>query len=290
MGFGGKAVIAVLIVAVLGGAVWAMGLQAGTTSTAPDQGIDATPSPTSDEAGAESTDATERQGTDADGSSGAAPPTEDDDVDDSDTADSDGTSAGGDGDDGGSSGGDGDDGSSAGGDDDASDGSSSGSSGGSASGDGDSNDGTGGGDGTEPDETRLAVDSTSVAADGTAEVRLTLEAAPEGMAGFRAQIAVDADLATVEGATPADEFDQISSVDVAGDGSSVTVEAVDDRRVAEPGASDVHLATITVGGVDAGTSPLDLTTERFDDDDGTTIDVATSGGEVEVESTGSGDQ
>ncbi|MCU4802593.1 hypothetical protein OB920_19700 [Halobacteria archaeon HArc-gm2] len=275
MGFGGKAVIAVLIVAVLGGAVWAMGPQAGTPSDAPDQHTDATTSPATDDPGESSTDATERQDTDADSGAGAAPPTEDDGTDDEGTSGGDGDDADADGGDSSDSGGDGGSG----------DGSAT--SGASGSGDG-SADGTVGSGAA--DETSLAVGSTSVAADGTAEVRLTLETAPEGMAGFRARIALDTDVATIEDAAPADAFDQISSVDAAADGSAVTVEAVDDERLAEPGATDVHLATITVGGVDAGTSPLDLTAERLDDDDGTTIAVATTSGEVDVGANESGGQ
>ncbi|SFR96589.1 hypothetical protein SAMN05216559_1652 [Halomicrobium zhouii] len=275
MGFGGKAAVAVLIVVVLGGAVWAMGPQAGTPSDAPDQHTDLTPSPATDDAGESSTDATERQDTDADSGSGAAPPTEDDGTDDEGSSGSggDADAGGGDSSDSGGDGGSGDESASSGG----------------ASGSGDgSDDGTSGSGAA--DETSLAVGSTSVAADGTAQVRLTLEVAPEGMAGFRARIALDTDVATVEDAAPADAFDQISSVDVAADGSAVTVEAVDDERLAEPGATDVHLATITVGGVDAGTTPLDLTAERLDDDDGTTIAVATTSGEVDVEANESSGQ
>ncbi|WP_139210845.1 hypothetical protein [Natrinema salaciae] len=139
-------------------------------------------------------------------------------------------------------------------------------------------------------EAAIAVESADIDSGERNDVALTLESAPDGMSGFRSTIGVDTGVTTIENATLAGDFDDISNVSVADDGSSVTVEAVDVGKTVEPGTTDVRLATLTIEGVEPGTTSLRLTSERFQDDDGYRRDVSTTDGEVDVKSTGAAER
>lgn len=126
----------------------------------------------------------------------------------------------------------------------------------------------------------LSVGSTQIATGETGTVPVTLESAPDGMTGFKLTVAVDTAVATITDATIADEISALTTVTVNEDGSAVTLKAA--GRV-EAGATDVQLGTVTVQGAEAGSTPLELTVELFDDADGNAQSPETIDGELTVE-------
>lgn len=146
--------------------------------------------------------------------------------------------------------------------------------------------GDGGDDGTsgEEREAAIAAGSATVGSEERTDIPFTLESAPDGMAGFRSTVTVDTSVATIESATIADDFVNISNVSVADDGSSVRLEAVDANETVDNGTRDVRLATLTIEGVESGATSLEVTSERFEDNDGTPRTVVTTDGEVDVDS------
>ncbi|MDF9745250.1 hypothetical protein [Natrinema salsiterrestre] len=156
---------------------------------------------------------------------------------------------------------------------------------GGSNGDDSSDTGSGSGnDSTSGDEDDITLSSAEVDSGERTTLPLVLESASEGMAGFQSTVTADTGLVTIENATIADDFENLSSVSVADDGSSVTVKALDVNETAEPGATDVQLATLTIEGVESGTTALRLTSDRFEDDDGDPRPVSTTDGEVTVTS------
>ncbi|WP_226005749.1 hypothetical protein [Natrinema salinisoli] len=157
-------------------------------------------------------------------------------------------------------------------------------------GDDDTDTGNDGGDGGDDEtsgderEASIAVGSATIGSAERTEVPFTLESAPDGMAGFRSTITVDTGVATIESGTIANEFANISNVSVADDGSSVTVKAVDANETVDNGTGDVRLATLTIEGVESGSTRLEVRSERFEDDDGNPRPVSTTDGEVTVSS------
>lgn len=143
------------------------------------------------------------------------------------------------------------------------------------------NDGeTGGSETTNSgDNTVISVGTTQISSGETGTVPVTLESAPNGMSGFKLTVETDTAVATIADATIDEKFG-LSSVTVAEDGSSVTLKAA--GRI-ENGATDVALATVTTQGVDAGSTPLEVTVELFDDTDGNPQSPKTTDGEVTVE-------
>jgi|APHM01.1.fsa_nt_gi hypothetical protein len=133
--------------------------------------------------------------------------------------------------------------------------------------------------------TAVAVESVTVPVDGSARTPVVLEHAPHGMSGFQLTVTVEPGTATIENATVAAAFEAVSDVSVAADGSSVTVEAVDLDDSVSSNATDVELVNLTVAGVEAGTTTLELTVDRFEDDNTTARNVTTTNGDVAVQST-----
>lgn len=129
------------------------------------------------------------------------------------------------------------------------------------------------------DDTVISVGSARIGPGETDTVPVTLDSAPNGMAGFKLTVEVDTAVATIADAT-IDETFGLSSVTVAEDGSAVTLKAAE--RI-DPGATDVELATVTAEGVGAGSTALESTVELFDDADGDVRSPETIDGEITVE-------
>ncbi|OAQ52726.1 hypothetical protein HTG_10390 [Natrinema mahii] len=136
----------------------------------------------------------------------------------------------------------------------------------------------------------IVVTDATVEPDGTAVHRVALTDAPNGLAGFELSLELSGDAATIENASYPDEYRLTTDPVVSDDGESVTVEAVDLDDAVTPGASDVTLATVTVGGTEPGTAALAVTDARLDADGGSRIEPALETGTVTVADGGNGSE
>lgn len=128
----------------------------------------------------------------------------------------------------------------------------------------------------------IVVTDATVEPDGTAVHRVALTDAPDGLAGFELTLELSGDAATVENASYPDGYRMTTDPVVSDDGESVTVEAVDLDDAVTPGASDVTLATVTVGGTEPGTAALEVTDARLDGDGGSPLEPALETGTLTV--------
>jgi len=123
---------------------------------------------------------------------------------------------------------------------------------------------------------------------GTVPAELSLSNAPDGLAGFDVTVSVDdTSVATVAGVTMADAFpSDVSEVSVADDGSSVSIAASDIEDTVQNGASDVALATLSLGLNAEGETGATLSVDALDADDGSVIDATTDTGVLTVATVG----
>lgn len=128
---------------------------------------------------------------------------------------------------------------------------------------------------------------TATLADGeTKTVPVTLTSAPEGLSGYKLDLAVASGaVATFESASYPDEFGLTTEPTLAIDGERITLEAADLDGQVEPGATNVTLARVNVTGVGPGTATFSVEPVQFDGDDGSKIDPTTEPGVLTVGST-----
>jgi len=134
------------------------------------------------------------------------------------------------------------------------------------------------------DAVPLRVDAATVSPDGTATVPVTVARAPAGVAGFDLTLAVaDPGVVQVESASVADPLADVANVSVASDGSTVRLAGLDGSGSVEAGAGEVRLATVTVRGVEAGTTGLRVeAVHTLETDDGEPIPTTRENGTVAV--------
>ncbi|EMA30076.1 hypothetical protein [Haloarcula japonica] len=123
---------------------------------------------------------------------------------------------------------------------------------------------------------KISIEAGSVAAGETTTVPVVLTTAPDGLAGYQLELAVD-DPAVVrfENASYPDRFGLTTDPVVSSDGGTVTLEAADLDGQIEPGASDVTLATVTLAGVDSGETQVTVASNQVDADGGGAVEPAT---------------
>lgn len=131
----------------------------------------------------------------------------------------------------------------------------------------------------------------------TTTITLTLDSAPEGLAGYRMNISLSNPAsARITGVTYPSWAVISNTTGVPG--SSVRISGIDLGKSIEKGATSVPLATITLQGLGAGTSRIIASDSRFDADGGAitladpteatvTVSASTSGGATSGGSTGS---
>jgi endonuclease YncB( thermonuclease family) len=139
-----------------------------------------------------------------------------------------------------------------------------------------------GDDGTTSSLSVTFPNGNSLGQGSTVRADVVLSEAPQGLAGFdvEAQLS-DANVASVASASVPDQFG-LTDVSVAGDGSSVVLEASDTQDAVEAGATDVTVASLELAPGDAGTTEVALAVDQVDADDGSTVDTTTVAGTLEV--------
>lgn len=122
----------------------------------------------------------------------------------------------------------------------------------------------------------------------TATVAVTLSSAPEGLSGYKLDLAADGAVARIDSVSYPDQFGLTTEPTIVDDGRTVTIEAADLDGEIEPGATNVTLAHVNVTGVEPGNATLAVEPVQFDGDDGSKIDPTTEPGVMTVGATDGG--
>ncbi|AUV80547.1 bifunctional metallophosphatase/5'-nucleotidase [Salinigranum rubrum] len=133
----------------------------------------------------------------------------------------------------------------------------------------------------------LSASSTTVASGETGDVRLTLSTT-EGFSGGDVTVSVDnGSVAEITSANYSDDLGLTEPPRVSENGTAVELTAADVERAIEPGAAEAHLATVSVRGVDTGTTDVTVTVGRFDNEAGNSSTLFVRDGRVVVGSASS---
>jgi hypothetical protein len=131
-------------------------------------------------------------------------------------------------------------------------------------------------------DSTLAVSDAAVEPNADSRVRVSLDEAPAGLAGYEVTLELRTEgVATVTGASYPAHYQPTTDPDV-DDGRTVTLEAADLSGQVEPGATNVTLATVNVSGVESGATRLVVTEIQVDGDDGSRVDPSLDPGAVTV--------
>lgn len=129
----------------------------------------------------------------------------------------------------------------------------------------------------------ISVEAGSVAAGETTAVPVVLTSAPDGLAGYQLELALDdPEVARFENTSYPDRFGLTTEPLISSDGGTVTLEAADLDGQIEPGASDVTLATVELTGVDGGETRVTVASSQVDADGGGAMEPATAATTVTV--------
>jgi ribosome-associated translation inhibitor RaiA len=132
----------------------------------------------------------------------------------------------------------------------------------------------------------INVGNATVGVGNTANVSVTMSAAPNGLAGYNIVLGVANDsVATITDATINEKFN-LSEVNVSKNGSTMVVNlrAVDLEENIQEGATNISLADVEIKGQTAGETTLEVKeVRRIDNDNGTKINVNTNSGQITVE-------
>ncbi|MDS0258861.1 alkaline phosphatase D family protein [Haloarcula sp. S1CR25-12] len=130
----------------------------------------------------------------------------------------------------------------------------------------------------------VLADAVAVGNGKTATAELTGRWLDEGLSGGTISVSLaDPEVATITGATVDDAFG-IAETEVASDGAAATVRFADIEENAQgavPG-TDTTLATLDIRGTGTGTTDIEVTVDRLDDDSGTSLEATTEMGLVIV--------
>jgi len=137
----------------------------------------------------------------------------------------------------------------------------------------------------------LAVESASLTPGATQPVAVTLSEAPTGVSGFQLNVSVGngsrAQFTDAAIASPFDEVEGAFDTTISSDNTTVTLSGSDVNKNIEPGATDITLATITLEGVQAGTTELTPQTpehlQGIQNESGYPIPTTRQNGSVEVQ-------
>ena len=138
----------------------------------------------------------------------------------------------------------------------------------------------------------VRVGSGSVGPGGTTTVNLTLDQAPQGLAGYNltARLSVaDSGVRVIEASAPTVFNDSVTETTIDPDNQTAEIRATDITEVVDTNATNASLGTVTVAANEsANVSQRDLrvSVERIDDDSGTPINVTTQNGTVTVREQG----
>ncbi|GCF12346.1 hypothetical protein Harman_02810 [Haloarcula mannanilytica] len=131
----------------------------------------------------------------------------------------------------------------------------------------------------------VTVGNGTVTAGETTTVQVVLTSAPDGLAGYQVELALDDPaVAQFDNASYPDRFALTTDPVVSSDGGTITIEAADLDGAIEPGAGNVTLATVEIAGGEAGETGLTVASGQFDADGGEAIEPATEPTTVTVSS------
>jgi len=132
--------------------------------------------------------------------------------------------------------------------------------------------------------TSVVVTDVTVQPGGTTTVDVVLTDAPDGLAGYEMTLTLEGiDAARIAGATYPDGFALTTDPSVAAGSRVVTLEAADIEENVQPGARNVTLATVTVGGESVGASTVTVSDIEADADGGDLLSPTISDGQLSVE-------
>jgi len=138
--------------------------------------------------------------------------------------------------------------------------------------------------GLQPQSPTLVAESMAVGHGKTGSLALAARWLPNGLSGATVTLSLShPEVASFTGATVDDAF-AMSETTVANDGSSVTLRLADLESNAQAvvGGNDTPLATLDVRGDGTGTTDVEITIQRLDDDDGNAPETATRPGVLVV--------
>jgi endoglucanase len=147
------------------------------------------------------------------------------------------------------------------------------------------------GDGqTGGDAPTISVNTEAVTTGGMAKRSIMLSDAPKGLSGYEIKISVrDTSVATIENAGISSSLSAIGqAIDIAQDGSTVVMSAVDLQQNVQSGASDIKLGWIGFKGQSQGETEIAVAVQAIDNDNGNDIPVQTTMSTLSVVSGGSG--
>ncbi|MFD1634039.1 alkaline phosphatase PhoX [Haloplanus ruber] len=124
----------------------------------------------------------------------------------------------------------------------------------------------------------LDVDSIAVGYGATGAAELTASSLPTGFSGAEVTVSVtNPEVATITGVEFPEELGLTEST-VGSDGTSATLRFADVDGNVEAGGRNIPVATLTLRGVDTGTTDLELEVTQMDDESGNAIDAQTRRG------------
>lgn len=128
----------------------------------------------------------------------------------------------------------------------------------------------------------LSTTSTTVANGEVDTVNLTLSTT-EGFSGGEITVALENEsVAEITGASYADGLALTGEPQVNANASAVELRAADVERAVQPGATRVRLVSVVVRGTAAGTTPVTVTVDQFDNETGRAATLVVSDGGVTV--------
>ena len=117
------------------------------------------------------------------------------------------------------------------------------------------------------------IESMAVGNGKTGTAALEASSLPTGFSGAQVTVSVtDPDVATVTGVEFVEDLGLTES-EISDDGSSARLRFADTDRNVQAGGRKLPLAELTLRGDNTGTTDLDVTVERMDDESGQTLDV-----------------
>ena len=140
---------------------------------------------------------------------------------------------------------------------------------------------------------RVEPTSASLSPGGTNSLNLTLERAPEGLAGYNltvsigdgGSVATESSVRVIEATAPDIFNNSVTETTIGPYNQTVKIRATDINTVVEANETDISLGTVTVAAnetADVSEVPVTVSVSRIDDDSGSPIDVQTENGTVSV--------
>jgi alkaline phosphatase D len=131
--------------------------------------------------------------------------------------------------------------------------------------------------GLQQPPTSLVVDPLAVRYGASGTTELLARWLPDGVAGATVSVSLtDPEVASFVETSVSDSFG-LSETSITDDGAALTVRVADveDSVGAVAGGTDVVLVSLNITGDRAGTTDVEVTVDRFDDDEGSTVETKT---------------